>query len=95
MPNQQNQDAQYGNPAKNQADGKFDQNVSTDDTDTSGEAYSKNLMSTTAEGQVRENEDASLQDDSYSFDSDNLGDEDIHDTGDFEDDEGVHESDMQ
>ena len=32
-----------------------------------------------AEAQVRENEDASLQDDSYSFDEDNTADDDFHD----------------
>ncbi len=39
-----------------------------------------------AEQQVRENEDASLQDDSYTYDSDNTGNEDIHDVSDFESD---------
>lgn len=34
------------------------------------------------EEQVRENEDASLQDDSYSFDSDNTGIEEYHDVDD-------------
>lgn len=35
-----------------------------------------------AEEEVRENEDASLQDDSYSFDSDNTGIEEYHDVDD-------------
>ena len=43
-----------------------------------GTVYSKNLMNR-AEAQVRENEDASLQDDSYSFDEDNTADDDFHD----------------
>lgn len=63
-----------------------DQNKSltSDDTDTGGETYSKNLQGNKAEQQVRENEDASLQDDTYAFDSDNTGNEDIHDISDFE-----------
>jgi hypothetical protein len=36
--------------------------------------------------QVRQNEDASLQDDSYSFDEDNTGNEEFHDIDDVEDD---------
>lgn len=35
------------------------------------------------EEQVRATEDASLQDDSYSFDEDNTSNEDIHDVSDF------------
>lgn len=34
-----------------------------------------------AESEVKENEEASLQDDSYSFDEDNTGNEDYHDAG--------------
>lgn len=37
---------------------------------------------TPAEHEVRENEDASLQDNSYAFDEDNTGDEDFHDVDD-------------
>jgi hypothetical protein len=37
---------------------------------------------TRAEEEVRENEDASLQDESYSFDSDNTGVEEYHDVDD-------------
>lgn len=50
-----------------------------------------------AESQVRENEDASLQDDSYSYDSDNTGNDDIHDVSDFdnENEEFVGEEDLQ
>lgn len=39
---------------------------------------------TRAEEEVRENEDASLQDESYSFDSDNTGIEEYHDVDDAE-----------
>jgi hypothetical protein len=38
----------------------------------------------TAQAEVKENEEASLQDDSYSFDSENTGNDDIHDVSDFE-----------
>lgn len=51
-----------------------------------------------AEEQVRENEDASLQDDSYTFDSDNTGNEDIHDVSDFEaenDIDSIGDDDLQ
>lgn len=45
---------------------------------------------TRAEEEVRENEDASLQDESYSFDSDNTGVEEYHDVDDASE---VRESD--
>ncbi len=44
--------------------------------------FSPKLISR-AESEVRDNEEASLQDSSYTFDSDNTGNEDIHDTMDF------------
>ena len=53
-----------------QADGKFDKNVKV-----------KN-----AENEVRENEDASLQDDTYAFDEDNTDNEEFHDLDDIGDD---------
>ncbi len=83
MPNQNTQ-------RNDQADGKFDKNVvnrepltkaNTDDDDQSGSVYSKNLMSN-ADAQVRENEDASLQDDTYAFDEDNTDNEEFHDLDD-------------
>lgn len=76
-----------------QADGKFDKNVvnrepltraNHDDDDQSGSVYSNNLMSD-ADTEVRENENASLQDDTYAFDEDNTDNEefhDVYDTGD-------------
>lgn len=39
-----------------------------------------------ADQEVRENEDASLQDDSYSFDEDNTDNEEYHDVEDFDPD---------
>ena len=57
--------------------------VTSDDDENAGSTYSKNLMNR-ADAEVRENEDASLQDDTYAFDSDNLGNEDYHDVGDVE-----------
>ncbi len=95
--NQNNENASF----YDQADGKFNKaiqnggqqeklskgvtedEVSTDDEE-GGSTYSKNLMST-AEGQVRETEDASLQDDTYAFDEDNTDNEEYHDAGDVED----------
>lgn len=83
-----------------QADGKFnksiqnsrseklakgvasDDEVTADDDENAGATYSKNLMS---DAQVRETEDASLQDDTYSFDEDNTDNEEYHDAGDVED----------
>jgi hypothetical protein len=50
-------------------------------TDEGGETFKTDLM-TPAELEVRENEDASLQDNSYAFDEDNTGDEDFHDVDD-------------
>ena len=38
-----------------------------------------------AENQVRENEDASLQDDSYAFDESNTGNEEYHDASEIDD----------
>jgi hypothetical protein len=81
---------------KDQADGKFDKNVvnrepltkgNSDDDEKSGSVYSKNLMSD-ADTEVRENEDASLQDDTYSFDEDNTDNEEFHDMDDLGEDAG-------
>lgn len=58
------------NTQNDQADGKFDKNVKV-----------KN-----AEAEVRENEDASLQDDTYSFDEDNTDNEEFHDLDDISED---------
>lgn len=47
---------------------------------------------TIVEEQVRATEDASLQDDSYSFDEDNTSNEDIHDVSDFGDEGDLFDS---
>lgn len=52
--------------------------LSSDDSDRQAGVYSENLMDP-AERQVRENEDASLQDDSYSFDESNTQNDEYHD----------------
>lgn len=57
---------------------KMEEGVTSDDDEKSGEIYDKHYMNR-AEAQVRENEDASLQDDTYSFDEDNTADADFHD----------------
>lgn len=49
-----------------------------------GDEYSKNLMSK-PDQEVRENEDASLQDESYSFDEQNTDNEEYHDADGAED----------
>ena len=87
QPNQstnQNEGNQEHSTFYDQADGnlegreKLSKGVTSDADENAGETYSQNLMSP-AEGEVRENEDASLQDDSYAFDEDNTGSEEYHD----------------
>ncbi len=58
-----------------QADGKFDKNVGISDADS----------------QVRATEDASLQDDSYSFDEDNTDNEEFHDVDDIDEESDLTE----
>jgi hypothetical protein len=97
-----NQPNQENSTFYDQADGKFEKavrkasgqdkiapGVTSDDDQNAGETYSKNLMNP-AEREVRENEDASLQDDTYSFDEDNTENEEYHDVDDdidFDNDE--------
>ena len=57
---------------KDQADGKFDKNVL------------KHKEMSDADTEVRENEDASLQDDTYAFDEDNTDNEEFHDLDDVD-----------
>ena len=65
----------------------------TDDSEISsasgGEEYSENLAEEQnmgdAESQVRATEDASLQDETYSFDEANTDNEEFHDVDDYED----------
>ena len=66
-----------------QADGKFD-NVKTS-VEGEEEEQSASTYNSEADSQVRATEDASLQDDTYSFDEDNTQNEDIHDVSDFAD----------
>lgn len=91
----ENQPNQENTSFNSQADGQIDKAVKTkaeqlrkgvtsDDEDTGGEVYSKNLMSR-SDKEVRENEDASLQDDSYSFDEANTDNEEYHDADGAED----------
>jgi hypothetical protein len=68
------------NTQKDQADGKFDKNV------VNREPLSKGMSD--ADTEVRENEDASLQDDTYSFDEDNTDNEEFHDMDDLGEDAG-------
>lgn len=63
---------------------KLSKGVTSDDDENAGEVYSENLMNTPEE-QVRATEDASLQDDTYSFDEDNTNNEEYHDAGDAAD----------
>ncbi len=54
------------------------------------ELFHKDLI-THAEAEVRENEDASLQDESYSFDEDNTSNDDFHDV----EESSFHEEDYE
>lgn len=85
MPKQNVPDKFHGRP-KGKYDDSTPESMNTDDTDTGGKVYSKNLMESKAEEEVRENEDASLQDDTYAFDEDNTGNDDYHDAAEIEDD---------
>lgn len=96
----ENQNNQENTSFNSQADGQFDKTVKTksdqlrkgvapdvetsDDDENAGATYSKNLMSR-SDREVRENEDASLQDDSYSFDEANTDNEEYHDADGAED----------
>jgi len=57
---------------------KLSKGVTSDAEENDGSVYSENLMSK-SDKEVRENEDASLQDDSYSFDEANTDNEEYHD----------------
>lgn len=96
MGNQNNQNTE-NTSFYDQADGKFNKaiekeklshGVTSDDDENAGSTFSKNLMSD-ADAEVRANEDASLQDDSYSFDEANTDNEEYHDADeiDFDNDE--------
>jgi hypothetical protein len=85
-PNRNDQHDGKQSSFNDQADGtgnreKLAPGVTSDDGENAGQTYSKNLMGR-AESQVRENEDASLQDDTYAFDEDNTDNEDFHDVDD-------------
>ena len=92
MENPNNESNQEHSSFYDQADSKFNQaiekasqklapGVSADDDENAGGTYSKNLMNR-ADAEVRENEDASLQDDTYAFDEDNTDNEEYHDASD-------------
>ncbi len=55
-------------------------NQNTQSNDQADGKFDKNVKS--AEEQVRQTEDASLQDDTYSFDEDNTDNEEYHDVDD-------------
>lgn len=90
MPNQQNQDINEGNPKKSgsmsQANGVGEEEFIFNDPENAG-AIKHTENYNRADAQVRENEDASLQDSSYTFDYDNtdseegIDDFDISDVG--------------
>jgi hypothetical protein len=66
MPNQKTQ-------SSDQSDAKFEKK---------GKTYPRLSAATDADTQVRQTEDASLQDDSYSFDESNTDNEEYHDVDD-------------
>lgn len=70
---------------------KLSEGVPSDDDESAGEIRKTGYMNR-AEAQVRENEDASLQDDSYTFDSDNTDSDEGIDDFDMED-VGLEDSD--
>lgn len=89
---QSNETNPHKNPSINQPDGigaeeeqSLSEDVSSDDDENAGSLEAKGMSR--AEAQVRENEDASLQDDTYTFDSDNtysdegIDDFDVSDAG--------------
>lgn len=92
MANQGNQTTQQSQEnSRSQPDGmsdserqKTDNHLSTDDDEHAGAVRPNQLMNR-AEAQVRENEDASLQDDTYTFDSDNTDSDEGIDDFDVED----------
>jgi hypothetical protein len=92
MENQNNQEnTSFNSPSDRKLEQAIQNNqdllakgVTTDDDENGGEVYSENLMSK-SEQEVRENEDASLQDDSYSFDEANTDNEEYHDADSGED----------
>lgn len=59
--------------------------ISSDDSSNNGGVYSLDSDVSEAGAQVRQTEDASLQDDSYAFDEDNTDNEEYHDAGDADD----------
>lgn len=81
MANENTQNNEYSNEKLNTQ--KLAPGVTSDDDENAGATYSENLMNR-AEAQVRENEDASLQDDTYAFDEDNTDNEEYHDAEDFD-----------
>jgi hypothetical protein len=62
------------------------ENTSFNDQSKSDQALKDEVVNHDAEMEVRENEDASLQDKEYSFDEDLTGTEEYHDVDDFGDD---------
>lgn len=85
-------DGQFDQTVKNanlrggtQEQEKLSKGVTSDDDENAGAVYSENLMNK-AEAQVRATEDASLQDDTYSFDEDNTSNEEYHDADDAAED---------
>ncbi len=90
MGNQTNQENQNNENASfyDQADGKFNKAIQNGQNEKLAKGVTsddeEDLMAD-ADSQVRETEDASLQDDTYSFDEDNTDNEEYHDAGDVED----------
>lgn len=84
MGNQNNQDNTEHTSFYDQVDGKINKELQNGKlskgvvADDEKSEFRKNLMSD-ADAEVRANEDASLQDDSYSFDEANTDNEEYHD----------------
>jgi hypothetical protein len=87
MGNQNNQDIRNDENSTfyDQADGKFNKSIQAGQSEKLAAGVSSDEEEADPDEQVRETEDASLQDDSYSFDEDNTGNEEYHDAEDVED----------
>jgi hypothetical protein len=97
--NQENQSNSEHSSFYDQADGKFNKAIQNQDKLAKGVSEDEDVISDTEtstmaesefsnmapEEQVRATEDASLQDESYSFDEANTDNEEFHDVDDYED----------
>lgn len=96
MGNQNNQDIRNDENSTfyDQVDGKFNKSIQAGQSEKLAAGVSSDEEEADPDEQVRETEDASLQDDTYSFDEDNTGNEEYHDAEDVEDFDFDNEDDF-